>query len=220
MHFCAVLDQSVLGHDWRLDTGCPTRFSFQVGAVTSCLQSCSNTIRRPPSWSRAFRGRIQGVQRPTCDAYHSHSSYIFRTAWSLDSNNSVTLVRERTILTEQPPLVVEVSATIANGGRRVVSATDSHGCILGFLDRMKLRHGCKFYLFTWIYQKVWSFRTLKCTMWKENAFQCLFSEVWVSMQWSFITLSIQISFKSDNFLTSTKKVLFAVTVPRTILQFY
>jgi hypothetical protein len=41
--------------------------------------------------------------------------------------NSVGLVRQRIIPTERPPLVGEVSATFfADGGCRVVSATDSH----------------------------------------------------------------------------------------------
>jgi hypothetical protein len=37
------------------------------------------------------------------------------------------LVRKRTIPTEQPPLVGEVSAKFADRGCRVVSATDPHG---------------------------------------------------------------------------------------------
>jgi hypothetical protein len=44
--------------------------------------------------------------------------------------NSAALVREPTIPTEPPLLVVEVSANFC-----VVSATDPHGSILGFLDR-------------------------------------------------------------------------------------
>jgi hypothetical protein len=45
------------------------------------------------------------------------------------------LVPERTISTELPPLVGEVSAIFADRGCLVVSVTDSHGRILGFLDR-------------------------------------------------------------------------------------
>jgi hypothetical protein len=44
--------------------------------------------------------------------------------------NSVALVRKRTIPTER------LVPTFAGRGCRVVSATDSHGRILGFLDRM------------------------------------------------------------------------------------
>jgi hypothetical protein len=45
----------------------------------------------------------------------------------------MALVRKRTIPTERPPLVGEVSVC----GCRVVSATDPHGRILGFLDRSR-----------------------------------------------------------------------------------
>jgi CBS-domain-containing membrane protein len=44
-------------------------------------------------------------------------------------------VRERTILTERPPLVGEVIANFADRGCHVVSVTDPYGRILGFLDR-------------------------------------------------------------------------------------
>jgi hypothetical protein len=48
----------------------------------------------------------------------------------------VTLVRERTMPTERPPLVNQVSANFLHIERcRVVSAADPHGSILGFLDR-------------------------------------------------------------------------------------
>jgi hypothetical protein len=41
--------------------------------------------------------------------------------------DSVTLVRERTMPTERPPLIGEVVPTFADIGCRVVSATDAHG---------------------------------------------------------------------------------------------
>jgi hypothetical protein len=41
--------------------------------------------------------------------------------------NSGTLVRQRTIPTERPPLVGEVSANLTDRGCRVVSATNPHG---------------------------------------------------------------------------------------------
>jgi hypothetical protein len=47
----------------------------------------------------------------------------------------VALVRQRTILTEQPLLVNEVSANFADRYRRVISGTDPYGHILGFIDR-------------------------------------------------------------------------------------
>jgi hypothetical protein len=48
---------------------------------------------------------------------------------------SVALVRERTIPTERPPLVGEVSANVCGRGCHVVSVTDSYGRILGFSNR-------------------------------------------------------------------------------------
>jgi hypothetical protein len=48
------------------------------------------------------------------------------------SRNSVALVHERTIPTERPPRVSEVSVNL--GGRGRVITTDAHGRILGFLD--------------------------------------------------------------------------------------
>jgi hypothetical protein len=49
--------------------------------------------------------------------------------------NKTNSVAERTIPTERPPLVGEVSATFADEGCCVVSTTDPYGRILGFLDR-------------------------------------------------------------------------------------
>jgi hypothetical protein len=47
-------------------------------------------------------------------------------------------VRKRTIPTERPPLVSEVSANFfADGGCHVVSVTNPYGRILGFLDRSR-----------------------------------------------------------------------------------
>jgi hypothetical protein len=51
---------------------------------------------------------------------------VFRIKVDLNKLNSVALVRERNIPTERPPLVGKVSATFADRGCRVVSATDSH----------------------------------------------------------------------------------------------
>jgi hypothetical protein len=49
--------------------------------------------------------------------------------------NSMAWVLERTIPTERPPLVGEVSANFGDRWCRVVSVTDPHGRIIGFLDR-------------------------------------------------------------------------------------
>jgi hypothetical protein len=48
--------------------------------------------------------------------------------------NSVVLVRKRTTPTERPPILMP---TFADKRCRVVSATDPHGRILGFLDRSR-----------------------------------------------------------------------------------
>jgi hypothetical protein len=51
-------------------------------------------------------------------------------------SGSVAWVRERTIQTESPPLIGEVSP-FADKGCRLVSMTDSYGRVLGFLDRSR-----------------------------------------------------------------------------------
>jgi hypothetical protein len=49
----------------------------------------------------------------------------------------VTLVRERTVPTERPLIVGEVSANLRGEGCRVVSAADLYGRIHCFLDRSR-----------------------------------------------------------------------------------
>jgi hypothetical protein len=51
----------------------------------------------------------------------------------IDFTASVSWLRERTILTERPPLVGEASANFADRKCHVFSVTDPSGCILGFL---------------------------------------------------------------------------------------
>jgi hypothetical protein len=55
---------------------------------------------------------------------------------SITSNNSVTLVRERTIPTERPPPVCEASAIFC-GCRGVVRLSDPYCRNLDFLDRSR-----------------------------------------------------------------------------------
>jgi hypothetical protein len=57
--------------------------------------------------------------------------------FSVRKINSVALVRKRTIPTERPPLSAKLVPTFTDRGCRVVSATDPHGRILGFLDRSR-----------------------------------------------------------------------------------
>jgi hypothetical protein len=56
----------------------------------------------------------------------------------------MALVRERTIPTDRPPLVGEVSTNFADRGCRVVSATDSHVVNLGSLNRSR------YFSFKWL----------------------------------------------------------------------
>jgi hypothetical protein len=75
-------------------------------------------------------GRILGFLDRDCQNNNN------KNAFNMNINsNSVALVRERTILTEQQPLVGEVSTTFADRGRCVVSTTNPYGRILGLLDR-------------------------------------------------------------------------------------
>jgi hypothetical protein len=53
----------------------------------------------------------------------------------LQKKNSVTLVRQRTIPTERPPMSAKLVPTLADRGCRVVCATNPHGLNFGFLDR-------------------------------------------------------------------------------------
>jgi hypothetical protein len=58
--------------------------------------------------------------------------YVYKTK----KTNSAALVRERTIPTERPPLVGEVSANFCGWRvRHVVIVTDLYGRIVGFLYR-------------------------------------------------------------------------------------
>jgi hypothetical protein len=56
-------------------------------------------------------------------------------SYSEGIKNAMALVRERTILTERPLLVGEVSAKFADRRCCLVCATDPHGRNLCFLDR-------------------------------------------------------------------------------------
>jgi hypothetical protein len=60
--------------------------------------------------------------------------------------------RERTVPTDRPTLVNEVSANFEDRGCRVFSATDPYGSILGFLDR---RRYCLFQIAPQLYSWCW-----------------------------------------------------------------
>jgi hypothetical protein len=60
----------------------------------------------------------------------------FLIVWT-KKKNSVASVRKRTIPTERPPLVSEVSANFADRGFHMVSVTNPYCRILDFLDRSR-----------------------------------------------------------------------------------
>jgi hypothetical protein len=71
-------------------------------------------------------------------------TYVIAYKQATQSTNSVTLVRERTILAERPPLVGEVSANFC-GYRDVTWSVGRipYGRNLSFLDRTSLEHSHK-----------------------------------------------------------------------------
>jgi hypothetical protein len=75
-------------------------------------------------WSAARPGRFNLDRRPERRRYEC-------IKYTKTRLKSVALVRKRTIPTERPPPVGEVTATC-----HVVSVTDPYGIILGFLDRV------------------------------------------------------------------------------------
>jgi hypothetical protein len=79
------------------------------------------------SWQ--FDGMTEEIHEPPPSGYHvSGSSLEPSSTGAVPKLNSVALVRKRTIPTERPPHVGEVSANFfADRGCRVVSATDPHG---------------------------------------------------------------------------------------------
>jgi hypothetical protein len=84
--------------------------------------------------SHSFQTDISG---PTCSYFMSSASIntsvrFFQKPSHMSVQtklrlHSVTLVRERTIPTEQPPLFAKLVPTFSDRGRRVVSTQDSHG---------------------------------------------------------------------------------------------
>jgi hypothetical protein len=74
----------------------------------------------------------------------------------------VAWVRERTIPTERPPLVGEISVMFCGVPSFVVSVTDPNGRILGFLDRTQIPHKITAYKAT---------QTIKDTLYAMNTAQ-------------------------------------------------
>ena len=67
----------------------------------------------------------------------SGENYVMRNLMLCTLNYSVAFVRERTIPTERPQPVGEVSANFCGEGCHVVSATDPQAVNLCFLDRSR-----------------------------------------------------------------------------------
>jgi hypothetical protein len=88
-----------------------------------CLKKCCHWI-------------LMHIKR--CSIHYQGTEIIWRLSRAsfLIKLNSVAWVRERTIPTERPPLVGEVSENLWDKGRHVVSMTDICGLILGFLHSL------------------------------------------------------------------------------------
>jgi hypothetical protein len=88
------------------------------------------------------------IKDKTMNNVQNCDSYSYSERWNLigitkrrlqtkTKLNSAVWVRERTIPTERPPVVGEVSAKFADRGCHVVRVTDPYGRILDFLDRSR-----------------------------------------------------------------------------------
>jgi hypothetical protein len=83
------------------------------------------------------RTREREREREEGERERKHIKAILRIFYER-TTNTVALVLERTIPTERPPLVGEVSVKfVTDRGCHVVSLTDPHGRILDFLDQIE-----------------------------------------------------------------------------------
>jgi hypothetical protein len=83
-------------------------------------------------------GTISPITVPRGISQSSQSASGHKICICTKQTNSVASVRKRTIPTERPPLVSEVSANFfADRGCHVVSVTNPYGRVLGFLDRSR-----------------------------------------------------------------------------------
>jgi hypothetical protein len=118
-----------------------------VGAVSSCgaqqeSTECVYHIKAPIELQRHLSWRVD--HKLDVQEENATGCYI------ITNNNSVALVRERTIPTERSPLVREVSDNFCGyRGCRVVSSEDPYGRNLGFLD-------CSLYFFFQIAPQLYS----------------------------------------------------------------
>jgi hypothetical protein len=99
-------------------------------------EQCKNVLEGREAWVPGIRWRMkeQGLRNQVGPTRASNPTNSWRThtlrGWSFNFNEKKTpwpVVRKRTIPTEWPPLVDEVSAKFADRICRVVRATDPHG---------------------------------------------------------------------------------------------
>jgi hypothetical protein len=109
-----------------------TRSFFLVSRIklTCGLEQICDTVFKAPS---ALLTTILSVHHP-CTVLFLVNLILFTGS----QKNSVASVRKRTIPTERPPFVSEISANVfVDRGCHVVSVTYPYGHILGFLDRSR-----------------------------------------------------------------------------------
>jgi hypothetical protein len=111
------------------------RADQSIGFSTSCSSQLSEVNRK----------RILQILWKDCTLavrFSDVAKLTTLTPLKINKINSVASVRKRTIPTERPPLVSEVSASFfADRGCQEVSVTNPYGSILGFLD------GSRYYFF-------------------------------------------------------------------------
>jgi hypothetical protein len=123
----------------RLAGASPLHAMHQQRFATKWEQSkCWDCAYRDKGYSSDSQTELVFRDMTNCngDVCQRIKHFISHNGWTFEHNNSVPLVRKRTIPTERPPLVGEVQS-FADIECLVVSAADPHGRILGFLDRSR-----------------------------------------------------------------------------------
>jgi hypothetical protein len=93
----------------------------------------NNKANNKPTW-RSRRSSVKKEVKCSSENFGLPSAD-YKAFYSKTKLRSVACVRERTIPTQRPPLVGEVSAKLLLIECCVVSTMDPYGCILDFLDR-------------------------------------------------------------------------------------
>ena len=138
---------TIIGHIWDtvpncLDLSCLDNFilkfsipaSARLGETTRISLIYRNMrqkiVQHCVKISKKVKNRTSGVQlyHNHCkNVTHGYKNYKNKTTQYTGPPSSVALVRERTIPTERPPPVGEVSSNFCGEGCHVVSTTDPHG---------------------------------------------------------------------------------------------